>query len=75
MEESTTVLRLQPMIELVNRRINDFNPAFFEITEIWDLMFDKFDLFVMTGCEHYTTVENAGVSGEANAYVEVMRQI
>ena len=36
-------------------------------------MFDKFDLFVITGCEHYTTIDNAGISGEANAYVEVMR--
>jgi hypothetical protein len=63
------------MVESINYRMNKFNPAYFEISEIWDHMSDKFDLFVITGCEHYTTVENAGVNGEANAYVEVMRSI
>jgi len=32
-------------------------------------------MFVITKCEHFVDVENKGTAGEANAYVDVMRQI
>ena len=62
-----------PMVEVINERLVRFNPAYFEITEIWDHLADEFDMFVITGCEHFIDVQNAGVNGECNAYVEVMR--
>jgi hypothetical protein len=30
-------------------------------------------MFVITGCEHFIDIENKGMKGEANAYVDVMR--
>lgn len=64
-----------PMVDVINSRMMRFNPAYFEITEIFDHLTDKFDLFVITGCLHFVGVKNAGVSGESNAYVEVMRAV
>jgi hypothetical protein len=63
------------MVESIKERIAKFDDAYFEITDYWDHMADKFDLFVITGCEHFITIDNAGISGESNAYAEVFRQI
>lgn len=64
-----------PMVDVINSRMNRFNPAHFEITEVFDNLTDKFDLFVITGCLHFVGVKNAGVSGESNDYCEVMRAV
>ena len=61
------------MVQVINKRLLRFNPAFFEVTEIFDNLTDQFDMFVITGCEHFITIENKGMKGEANAYVDVMR--
>lgn len=63
----------EPMVKVIERRLLRFNPAYFEVTEIFDNLTDQFDLFVITGCEHFIDVENKGMKGEANAYVDVMR--
>ena len=64
-----------PMVDVVNHRLMKFNPAYFEITDIFDNLSDQFDMFIITQCEHFVEVKNSGLCGENNDYVEVMKEI
>ena len=35
----------KPQIEQAKKEVSKFNPAFFELSEIWDYYYNKFDLF------------------------------
>jgi hypothetical protein len=44
---------LQPQARIVAARLERFNPVYFEISELTDYISDKFDLYVITGCQHF----------------------
>lgn len=65
----------RPQVEIVEQRVNQFNPVFFEQSEFFDFLSDRFDLFVIKHCMHFVEVEDEGLSGESNVYVDIMRQV
>jgi len=64
-----------PQVLLLESKMKNFNPIYFEISEYIDFLSDKFDHFVITKCDHFLEVEDAGLSGEQNVYVDIMRSI
>ena len=58
----------KPQIEQAKREVAKFNPAFFDLQELWDYFYNKFDLFCVQDAEHFVDDHN-------NAYLEVMRGI
>ena len=65
----------QPQVNIIKNRLNNYNPIYFETTEYFDHLSDSFDLYVITGCSHFIEIEDAGLSGESNVYVDIMREI
>ena len=43
-----------PLTNVIKKRMDFFNPAQFEFSEIFDHYVDRFDLFVITDCKHMT---------------------
>ena len=64
-----------PEANKIKNRINDHNPAFFDINDYVDYVSDTFDHYVITECSHFIEIQNAGLSGECNAFMDVMRDI
>lgn len=58
----------RPLIEQTMRRVEKFDPVYFELTEIFDYYYNKFDLFVLRDCEHY-------FDDDRNPYLDVTRSI
>jgi hypothetical protein len=58
----------EPQVNVIQARLNKFNPVFFEFTEYFDFLADIFDTFLIKDCKHFW--EN-----QSNKYVEVMRQV
>lgn len=59
----------------MQHRVDSFNQVYFEQSEYFDFMTDKFDLYIIKYCMHFVEVEDEGLSGESNIYVDVMRDI
>ena len=60
---------------MLKSRIEAFNLVYFEPSEYFDYIQDIFDFYVINGCNHFLEIEDAGLSGEGNVYVDVMREI
>ena len=46
--------RLQtPMVKITQKRVQEFNMAYFEISEWFDHQSNKFDLYVIESCDHF----------------------
>lgn len=64
-----------PQVNLLYARIGNFNPIYFQLHEVLDNLSDRFDLYIIKDCRHFLEVEDEGLSGAANVYVDVMRDI
>jgi hypothetical protein len=58
----------KPLIEQTSKRVEKFDPSYFELTEFVDHYWNKFDLFVLRDCEHY-------IDDDRNPYMDVMRSV
>ena len=63
------------MARVIKHRIDAFNVIYFEPSEYFDYLSDIFDYYVIDGCKHFLEIEDAGLSGESNVYVDIMREI
>lgn len=58
----------KPLVETTLKRVQKFEVAYFELTELFDHYSNKFDLFVLRDCEHY-------FDDDRNPYLDVTRSI
>ena len=58
----------KPQIEYATKRVDGFNYAFFEISELVDQYSDRFDVYTARECRHFFEEDN-------NLYTDLMRSV
>lgn len=57
-----------PVVEKAKKRCNDFNLAYFEISELFDYAYDSFDIYVGENCPHF-------MDDDFNPYQDISRSV
>jgi len=58
----------KPMLHVVKKRIQAFNPVHYEMSEYLDHQLNKFDLFILQDCEHFLEEDD-------NQYMDLCRSM
>lgn len=59
---------VEPEANAIQARMEKFNPAFFEFTDYFDNLTDRFDINLITNCNQFIDLSS-------NQYIEVMRKV
>mmetsp|Transcript_19188 Transcript_19188/g.29392 ORF Transcript_19188/g.29392 Transcript_19188/m.29392 type:complete len:169 (+) Transcript_19188:1255-1761(+) len=58
----------KPMLHVVQKRVDSFNPSYFEMSEYLDHILNRFDKFTLEDCEHFLEEDN-------NQFMDLCRSI